>query len=168
MRVKSLVHTHAHFDHIGRSNTVKNCLGAEIYLHKDDLFLYEALRQQGQFFGESVDEPMPLDHYIEDGQEFYLQKDRQAINIFSALHTPGHTPGSCCFHLSSTVKPIVFSGDTLFNNSIGRTDLPGGNSDLILSSIKNRLLSLEDETICIPGHGSLTSIGEQRSSNPFL
>lgn len=169
LNVKKLIHTHAHFDHIGRSQSIQKETGAPLYLHKEDIFLYEALDQQALFFGAKTDlTKRPIDSYIENEELFYLSTLEKEQKILQALHTPGHTPGSCCFFSESLPLPLLFSGDTIFKNSIGRTDLPGGNSDLIIKSIKNRLLVLPEETEIIPGHGPMTKLYLEKSSNPFL
>lgn len=172
--VKYLLHTHAHFDHIGQADTARKKWQTPIYLHKEDLFLYQNLKQQAVIFGEEVAEPNKIDYFIEDEQEFslnFLESDISAPKLkkfLKAIHTPGHTPGSLSFYSESFDQPILFSGDTLFSRSIGRTDLPGGNSEQILSSINRRILTLPDETRCITGHGPDTSIYEERKMNPFL
>jgi len=121
------LHTHAHFDHIGRSNEISVETGAKICLHKDDNFLYQKLPQQGLFFGQIVGTPKQVDHYLEEGETFGF--DDPELKLFlTTIHTPGHTPGSCCFYSDYFDTPQLFAGDTLFQNSIGRTDLPGGDS----------------------------------------
>ena len=166
LNVKKLIHTHAHFDHIGQSQSIARETGAPLYLHQGDLFLYESLGQQGLFFGAKTDKAeRPIDHYIENDEPFSLSGHQ---DILKTLHTPGHTPGSCCFLSENFQIPLLFSGDTLFQNSIGRTDLPGGDSDLIIKSIKQRLLVLPEETEIIPGHGPLTKLHLEKASNPFI
>ncbi len=167
INVKKLLHTHAHFDHIGRSTEVSLATGATIHLHKADEFLYQMLPQQGMFFGERVGNPKPIDEYLEEGQTFKF--DDSEINTFlTTLHTPGHTPGSCCFYSEYFEKPQLFAGDTLFQQSIGRTDLLGGDSKLIIKSIKEKLLTLPEDTQVIAGHGPATVIGIEKRYNPFL
>ncbi len=167
IKVKSLLHTHAHFDHIGRSTEVSKATGATIHLHKGDQFLYDMLPQQGLFFGQQVGTPKKLDSYLEEGEIFKF--DDPEINSFlTTLHTPGHTPGSCCFYTEYFETPQLFAGDTLFMQSIGRTDLPGGDSRMIIKSIKERLLTLPEETKVIAGHGPATNIFIEKKSNPFL
>jgi hydroxyacylglutathione hydrolase len=167
LKVKKLIHTHAHFDHIGRSTEVANATGATIHLHKGDLFLYQALPQQGLFFRQVVGSPKPLDSYLEDEEEFSFE-DPEIKTFLKTIHTPGHTPGSCSFYTEYFDEPFLFAGDTLFQRSIGRSDLPGGDGELIIKSIKNRLLSLPDETKVITGHGPSTSIHNEKKFNPFL
>lgn len=172
--IKYLLHTHAHFDHIGQADYVRKELGTPIYLHKEDLFLYETLEAQGQFFGATVSRSEGIDKFIEDEEEFGLQiqepqvSDPRLKNILKSIHTPGHTPGSCSFYTEALDKPVLFSGDTLFARSIGRTDLPGGDFDQIIDSIKNRLLILDPETLVIPGHGMSTTLLQEKKLNRFL
>ncbi len=165
--VKKLIHTHAHFDHIGRSSEVANATGATLHLHKQDQFLYDMLPQQGMFFRQIVGTPKPLDAYLQDGEEFSFE-DPEIKNFLKTLHTPGHTPGSCSFYTEYFDEPVVFAGDTLFERSIGRSDLPGGDGHLLIKSIKERLLTLPDETKVITGHGGATRIFEEKKYNPFL
>lgn len=165
--VKKLIHTHAHFDHIGRSTEVANFTGATLHLHKGDKFLYDMLPQQGMFFRQVVGTPKELDGYLEDGEEFSFD-DPEIKTFLKTIHTPGHTPGSCSFYTEYFEEPMLFAGDTLFQRSIGRTDLPGGDTQLIIKSIKTRLLSLPPETAVIAGHGGSTTIGDEKQFNPFL
>ena len=167
IKVKKLLHTHAHFDHIGRSSEISLATGATLHLHLGDKFLYDMLPQQGLFFGERVGTPKPLDAYLEDGEKFSFE-DPEIATFLTTLHTPGHTPGSCCFYSEYFDTPQLFAGDTLFLQSIGRTDLPGGDSRLIIKSIKERLLVLPEETSVVAGHGPTTTIYREKKSNPFL
>lgn len=167
LKVKKLLHTHAHFDHIGQSNEVKQMTGAHICLHRDDQFLYDALPMQGKYFGQVVGRPSPIDHYLQDEEEFNLES-LKLKSFLKTLHTPGHTPGSCCFYSEFFDEPLLFAGDTLFQRSIGRTDLPGGNTDQILRSIKTRLFALPEETNVVTGHGPDTNIHSEKKFNPFL
>ena len=166
LTVKHIIHTHAHLDHIGGTNRVKSTLGGKIGLHKDDLFLYENIAMQGSFLGMQMDPNVkPVDHYLVHGDVLEWGENKN----MEVLHTPGHTPGSLCFFLKNGLsgQNILFSGDTLFMGSIGRTDLWGGDYDLILSSIKEKLLGLNN-TIVITGHGPQTTIERERKLNPFL
>lgn len=167
VKPKKLLHTHAHFDHIGRSNEVKQATGATIHLHKGDQFLYDNLQKQGLFFGQMVGAPSPIDQHLIDEEEFGIDSD-DLQNFLKTLHTPGHTPGSCCFYTEYFDLPMLFSGDTLFERSIGRTDLPGGDMNAIIKSIKERLLVLPEDTLVTPGHGEDTRIFEEKKYNPFL
>lgn len=162
LKPKYLLHTHAHFDHIIATRAVKEATGAKIYLHQADKMLYENLIQQGQLFGLQIDAPLPIDEYLEDESAIVIGKVKAKI-----LHTPGHTPGSACFCLNDQ-ESLLFSGDTLFARSIGRTDLWGGSFEDIIKSISNRLFILDDETRVIPGHGPDTTIWTEKRENPFF
>jgi glyoxylase-like metal-dependent hydrolase (beta-lactamase superfamily II) len=161
-KVKYLLHTHAHFDHVLGSRAIKEATNAKICLHKGDQWLYDNLLTQCSLFGFSALEPIPADHYLSDEEEVKVGK----LNT-SVIHTPGHTPGSLCFRVADR-ESILFSGDTLFHRSIGRTDLWGGSFDDLIRSISSRLFTLDDSTSVIPGHGESTSIWSEKKENPFL
>lgn len=160
--VKALVHTHAHLDHIGATRDMKEALGADICLHRDDLWLYEGLNDQGSWMNMKFRDPLPVDRFLNHDDKVAFGGEHLRV-----LHTPGHTPGSVCFH-TEKLGSYLFSGDTLFQRSIGRTDLPGGNFEQELQSIRERLWPLDPDTQVLPGHGPMTSIGDERRSNPFL
>lgn len=166
LSVDKIIHTHTHFDHAGATSKIKEVFGGKISFKKDDEFIYKMMKEQGLFFGMNFDDPQNPDKYIEDFQEITF-KDSDSIK-FNVIPTPGHTPGGICFFTSNFDTPILVAGDTLFNGSIGRTDLPGGDHPTLLNSIKTNLFSLPDETIVICGHGPCTTIGKEKSSNPFL
>lgn len=180
IKVKALFHTHAHFDHIGATREVKEYFQKrassgsaedspipQIFLHKADEEMYHFLKKQAEMFGFEASEPLPIDQYFEDGQKLKVGTMK-----FSIIHTPGHSPGGVCMHLhedSATAIPeTVFTGDTLFQHSIGRSDLWGGDEYTLLKSIRNRLMTLDGDIIAWPGHGDSTTIGEEKHSNPFL
>lgn len=167
LKVSLLLHTHAHFDHIGCSKQLSEMTGSKILLHKDDEELYKALNQQTRFFGMPDLEVGTISQYLEDEMEFSINNE-ELKNFLKTVFTPGHTEGSCCFYTETFKQPILFSGDTLFQNSIGRTDLPGGDFDTIKKSIKTRLYDLPDETMVITGHGPATSIFNEKKYNPFV
>lgn len=162
LKIKYLIHTHAHFDHIHGSRAVKEATGAKICLHKEDEWLYENLAMQCSMFGFKYDDPLPVDHYLSDEEELSVGNAKAKV-----LHTPGHTPGSLCFSLKDK-ESVLFSGDTLFNHSVGRTDLWGGSHEKLIKSIKERLLTLDDSTRVVCGHGPDTSIWTEKKENPFL
>ena len=167
VKLTHILHTHAHFDHcLGTSYLGMQNESAKICLHKGDLFLYERLEMQCKAFGMNakINPIREISHFLEEDEEIDFSLDRRIKVIF----TPGHTPGSTCFYLELENEKILFSGDTLFNGSIGRTDLWGGDSSLILSSIKNKLFNLEEETIVVPGHGDFTKIYREKRYNPFF
>ena len=162
LKVKALLHTHGHLDHINGTRRLREETGAKIMIHAADRPLYERLAEQFAFFGIDVgsdNDPLPVDEFLEDGQEVTF--GRHGLKV---IHTPGHTPGSCCFHKEG----LLFAGDTLFRRSIGRTDLPGGNLEQETASIRSRLYGLDPETVVFPGHGSETRIREEKAENPFV
>src|SRR5262249_7930870 len=152
-------HTHAHFDHVGATRKVAEATKASIHLHEDDLFLYENLGMQGAMFGLTFDDVLPVSRFIQNGDT--IAAGGAEVEV---IHTPGHTPGSVCFRWAGET-PVLFSGDTLFQRSIGRTDLWGGDPGAIERSIRSRLYTLPEDTIVVPGHGPETTIGEERRLN---
>jgi hydroxyacylglutathione hydrolase len=162
LTVKHLVCTHTHIDHVGAIHELQQPAGIPASIHKADLFLYEKLDVQAQWIGLPTPLRGVVDHFLEDGDAVACK----GIEI-GAIHTPGHTPGSLTFHLRGD-RNILFTGDTLFERSIGRTDLWGGSYDDIIQSISKKLLTFDDDTVVIAGHGRSTTIGRERHSNPFL
>jgi hydroxyacylglutathione hydrolase len=164
LRCTTILNTHAHIDHVGANHALKDAAGARVMLHEADLPLYDNLRMQSEWMGGLIPEPLraEVDRHVAQG-------DRVSAGVVSVevLHTPGHTPGSICFSVEGK-EPLLLSGDTLFAGSIGRTDLWGGNFDQEIASIRTRLLTLDDSTRVIPGHGPETTIGWERRRNPFL
>jgi hydroxyacylglutathione hydrolase len=157
--IKYIVLTHAHFDHIGALKEVKEATGAEIAIHADDAQSLQLGNSIALDFGFSFPPPPAPDRLLKDEDSLDLGHRR-----FLVLHTPGHTPGGICL----LGEGVVFTGDTLFNSSVGRTDLPGGNSDEIIDSIRTKLMVLPDNTTVYPGHGPESTIGQERRHNPFL
>lgn len=173
LKVTMLLHTHAHFDHIGASEALGSEFSCPVILHEKDFGLYKMLPFQASLFGLSCAEPKEADRKLEDGESFGLHLEEQVGDkkmkaFLTTLHTPGHTEGSCSFYSEFFGEPLLLSGDTLFQGSVGRTDLPGGDHDTLIHSIKDRLLVLPEETLCIPGHGPSTSIYKEKKDNPFL
>ena len=159
LHLAAIVNTHGHFEHVCGNAFFKTKTGAPILLHKDDVGLMQQAAQQALYFGFRVPNlPVP-DRLLTDGEEVVV-----GGSCLRVLHTPGHTPGGICLYGNG----VVFVGDLLFAGSVGRTDLPGGSYDLLLNSIRNKLLSLPDETVVYPGHGPATTIGKERLHNPFL
>jgi hydroxyacylglutathione hydrolase len=161
LTLKQILVTHAHIDHIGGALKLKSLTGAPIFLNEADLPQLKIMAEQAAWVGVPTPETAPPDESLTDGRLVGL-----ASYPAQVIHTPGHTQGSVCLHFEAL--KLVLAGDTLFAGSIGRTDLPGGNSDQILDSIQTRLLTLPDETKVVPGHGPATSIGYERKANPFL
>jgi glyoxylase-like metal-dependent hydrolase (beta-lactamase superfamily II) len=169
LRVKAIVSTHAHIDHVGGLRNLHDATGAPVLMHADDLELYKGLAIQAAWIGMPTPEMTKVDNFLKEGDT--VRWGPFAAHVY---HTPGHTRGSLCLFLPQNTgtialpTPQLFAGDTLFAGSIGRTDLWGGSLDDILRSIHTKLLALPDETIVFPGHGSATTIGQERESNPFL
>ena len=163
LTVMGIVHTHTHIDHVGATAPLQQWSGAEAHIHEDDRFLYKMLPVQAAMLG--VPQPQSCDVLgtLVDG--YALRAGGLELGV---IHTPGHTPGSVSFVVDGAEGSIVFSGDTLFRGGIGRTDLWGGDASQIMKSLRDRLLTLDDETQVIPGHGPATQIGTERRSNPFL
>jgi hydroxyacylglutathione hydrolase len=161
-----LVHTHAHFDHVLGTGAVAERTGAEVLLHAGDRWLYDNVELQARMFGIPWSPAVmaPLTRELTGGEVLPFGNREARV-----LHTPGHTPGSLCFFVERTGEtPVVFSGDTLFRRSIGRTDLWGGSAEQLLASIRDQLFSLPDDTIVVPGHGPPTTIGAEREANPYV
>lgn len=167
LHIKYLLHTHAHFDHIGHSAKIREVLGTPIYLHKDDEIVYKHIAQQGAMFGIDIPGPGKIDHLFSDNESLGIN-DTDLKDILKVIHTPGHTPGGCSFYSEAFDRPVLFSGDTLFQGSIGRTDFPGGDQRALMNSIKERLYVLPPETRVITGHGPDTTIGQEMRSNFFV
>jgi glyoxylase-like metal-dependent hydrolase (beta-lactamase superfamily II) len=163
LTVKWIIHTHAHLDHIYETRDVKEQAGGTIALHQGDQFLYDGFLMQAAMFGWQPRPVLPVEHWLTDGESLAFGKRAARV-----LHTPGHTPGSCCFSLEDDRGPLLFAGDTLFQRSIGRTDLPGGDYPTIENSIQTRLYTLDPDTRVIPGHGPGTTIGDERRANPYV
>jgi glyoxylase-like metal-dependent hydrolase (beta-lactamase superfamily II) len=164
LTVRSIIHTHAHLDHIWGTRDVKEAHGGEVCLHRGDAFLYDGFAQQAAMFGWKVRDTRPVERWIEHGDTIVLGKRELAV-----IHTPGHTPGSVCFEIHDPdAGRLLFAGDTLFQGSVGRTDLPGGNSKQLASSIRERLYTRDLDTLVIPGHGPSTTLGDEARANPFV
>jgi hydroxyacylglutathione hydrolase len=161
LKLKQILVTHAHIDHVGGALRLKRLTGAPIFLNENDLPLLKMMEAQAGWVGVPAPETAPPDALLADGQSIGLERFPAEV-----LHTPGHTQGSVCLHFAPL--KLLIAGDTLFAGSIGRTDLPGGNFGQIIDSIASRLLVLPDETKVLPGHGPVTTIGDERRSNPFL
>ena len=165
LAIRYILLTHAHVDHVSGVAAAKRALGVPIYLHRDDLFLYERAVETGKLFGLTVEQQPPID-------EFYAAAQVITFGTYEVRphHTPGHCPGGVCLQIGKTGQAgeALFVGDTLFAGSIGRTDLPGGDYATLMASIRTVLFAFGDAAIVYPGHGPNTTIGQERRTNPFL
>ena len=161
LSVLHVVNTHGHFDHIGANRAVKEHFGADLIIHASDAPMFEraaAIAQSYGILGENSPQP---DLFLVDGMEISFGKRRMTV-----LHTPGHSQGGCCFYFDA--EKIVITGDTLFANSIGRTDFPGGSHQQLLESVRAKLFTLPDDVTAYPGHGPETTIGYEKRYNPYF
>jgi glyoxylase-like metal-dependent hydrolase (beta-lactamase superfamily II) len=165
LTIRHILLTHAHVDHVAGVGRARAAFDAPVYLHRLDLPLYLTAVEQGAFFGLAVDPPPPVDQLYGDGPP--IRFGRYEVE---PLHTPGHTPGGVCLSITRPGDRVcrLFVGDTLFAGSVGRTDLPGGDYDTLIASIRNVLLAFDDDAEVFSGHGPRTTIGQERRSNPFL
>ena len=160
LTVTAIVATHAHFDHVVAATRLRELTGAPFYLHREDLPILDWLQESGRIFlGVDFGPPPDVDRDASEGEILKAGSTRLEV-----LHTPGHSPGS----ISLITDTAVFSGDTLFAGSIGRTDLPGGDTQALMSAVRNKLFGLEDELPVYPGHGPATTLGEEKRFNPFV
>lgn len=160
VRTTKIIATHTHFDHVLGVNDVRAELKVPFVIHHDDLEMLESMQSRvRQIMGFTVPPPPKVDQFLKDAETVSFGDEEVKV-----IHTPGHSPGS----ISLAGDGFVLTGDALFNQSIGRTDLPGGDFDTLVDSIKNRLFNLDDDVIVYPGHGPETSIGDEKLANPFV
>lgn len=159
LTLEHIINTHGHFDHVGANKRLKEATGADILIHADDAPMLGQLKDMAMAFGMRMENSPPADRLLKDGD--LITFGEQTLKV---LHTPGHSPGG----IALLADDFVIAGDTLFQGSIGRTDLPGGNFNTLISSIKTKLLSLPDTMKVYTGHGPATLIGGEKRFNPFL
>ena len=159
LKIEALIHTHAHLDHFLAAGDIRRTTGAAIYLHSDDKFLWDNLESQCAMFGIPYSPAPDPDHWLDHDEAL-------PCGGGSCIHTPGHTPGSMSFYFET--ESLLIAGDTLFLGSVGRTDLPGGNTKQLTQSITQRLYTLDENTRVIPGHGPGTTIGSEMRNNAFV
>ncbi len=162
LKLKYILCTHSHFDHIGGNKQLKDFTGAKIAIHKDEADSITNISSTAALFGMKIDNSPEADILLNDGDKLYVGEE---ITL-TTIHTPGHSSGSSSFLLENS--KIIFVGDTLFAGSIGRTDLPGGDFSTLINSVKKNIFTLPDETTVLPGHGPDTSVGEEKRHNPFF
>jgi glyoxylase-like metal-dependent hydrolase (beta-lactamase superfamily II) len=163
LKLKYIAITHSHIDHIAGAKKLKEATGAPLYLNENDFELYKLMPEQAHFLGTPTPEVTKVDAALREGEKIECGAIRASV-----IHTPGHTPGSICLLIPNETQTTLIAGDTLFRESIGRTDLWGGDSRRILTSLREKLLPLKDDVVVVPGHGPLTTIGHEREHNPFL
>lgn len=161
LTLKYLIHTHGHLDHVSATAALQQETEAPVLIHEADQILLDNLELQGTMFGLTAPATPTVDNYISEGDRVDWGK-----YTLSVIETPGHSPGGVCLNLEG--EKILFAGDTLFQDSIGRTDLWGGDYEQLLDAIREKLWQLDDDTIVCPGHGPRTTIGRERRENPFL
>lgn len=161
LKLNRLLLTHAHIDHIMGNKFIFDEYGLLPEVHEEDLFFIDAMKQTASMYGVNCEESPKPEKYLEANQ--IIELGELSINC---IHTPGHSPGSITFYFDK--EKVMISGDVLFNGSIGRTDLPKGDFDTLIDSIKNKLFPLGDDTKVYSGHGPVTTIGKEKISNPFL
>jgi hydroxyacylglutathione hydrolase len=161
LTLKQIIVTHAHIDHIGGAAQLKKVTGAPVLFHQADLPILDMLELQAGWLGIPAPEKVALDQSAKDGLSTGIPGLEAEV-----IHTPGHTPGSICIHFPK--QELLLAGDTLFAGSVGRTDLPGGDTRALLHSLHTRLLLLPENTLVVPGHGEETILGQERETNPFL
>jgi glyoxylase-like metal-dependent hydrolase (beta-lactamase superfamily II) len=162
LTLKQVVCTHTHIDHVSAIHDLQQRANLQVSFHKADLPLFEKLDVQAQWLGAPAPQRGAVDRFLQDGDAVSCH----GVEI-GVIHTPGHTPGSSTFHLEGD-RDILFTGDTLFRQGIGRTDLWGGSYPEIIRSIQHKLMAFRDDTLVIAGHGQSTTVGRERRENPFL
>lgn len=161
LKIRYIINTHGHFDHVGGNQKAVKAFGAPLLIHSNDSAMLGRAAEVAQMYGMRGENSPEPNEFLSDGMELSFGTHRMKV-----IHTPGHTQGGCCLYLEAEHK--VITGDTLFADSIGRTDLPGGSHDQLLASIRTKLFILPDDVKAYPGHGPETTIGHEKKSNPYF
>jgi len=161
LSLRYILNTHGHFDHVSANRALHDATGAELCIHEHEMYFSCSAAAAGRDFGVAAEDSPPPNRFLEDGMRLCLGR-----YVLQVIYTPGHSLGGCCFWCES--EGLVFTGDTLFNGSIGRVDLPGGSLHALQRSIRERLFVLGDSTRVFPGHGTASSIGRERLANPHV
>jgi len=161
LNIIHIINTHGHFDHIGANRALREHFGADLLIHYDDTALLSRAAEIARAYGIPGENSPEPDKFLTDGMEITFGKYRMTV-----LHTPGHSPGGCCLYIETEKK--IISGDSLFADSIGRTDLPGGSHEQLLESIRTKLFTLSEDVVVYPGHGPDTTIGHEKRHNPYF
>lgn len=161
LKITYVINTHGHFDHVGANRRVVEETGGQLLIHPGDATLLTFASRSGQKYGLRVEDSPAPSGELADGMKVSF-----GSHTIEVLHTPGHTQGGCCLYLAA--EKLLIAGDTLFADSIGRTDLPGGDHRQLIAAIKSKLMPLPDETVVWPGHGPSSTIGRERRMNPYI
>jgi glyoxylase-like metal-dependent hydrolase (beta-lactamase superfamily II) len=161
IQIKYILNTHGHIDHVMGNRWAKDTFSVPLYIHKEDMPLLDKAVEQGEMFGIAITKSPEPDKLIDEGETIKF-----GDCTFDIIHTPGHSPGGLCF--VDDKNKIIIAGDTIFHGSIGRTDLPGGDMEALINSIKTKIFQYADDFALYPGHYEQTTVGEEKSLNPFL